>query len=94
MRPRLGNVRRNPNLPEQPRQITEPPRVHRRDGRLGADREPGAPADLERGIGSQREAHEPGQTRVVGVGNAWVFRGRHYGWMLLGAVVALSLAGM
>ena len=28
------------------------------------------------------------------VGNAWVFRGRHYGWMLLSAVVALSLAGL
>ena len=28
------------------------------------------------------------------VGNAWVFRGRHYGWMLLGAVVALARAGM
>ena len=32
---------------------------------------------------------------AVGIlGNAYVFRGRHYGWMLLSAVVALSLAGM
>ena len=32
---------------------------------------------------------------AVGIaGNAWVFRGRHYGWVLLGAVVALSLAGL
>ncbi len=28
------------------------------------------------------------------IGNAWVFRGRHPGWLLLSAVVALSLAGM
>ena len=28
------------------------------------------------------------------VGNAWVFRGRHAGWMLLGTVVALALAGL
>jgi hypothetical protein len=27
------------------------------------------------------------------VGNAWVFRGRHFGWMALSAVVALAVAG-
>jgi hypothetical protein len=26
-------------------------------------------------------------------GNAWVFRGRHFGWMALSAVVALAAAG-
>jgi hypothetical protein len=25
--------------------------------------------------------------------NAWATRGRHFGWMALGAVVALSVAG-
>jgi hypothetical protein len=27
------------------------------------------------------------------VGNAWVFRGRHFGWMALSAVAALAVAG-
>lgn len=27
------------------------------------------------------------------LGNAWVTRGRHFGWMALGAVVALAVAG-
>ncbi|MGA2054177.1 MAG: hypothetical protein ABSG88_02605 [Bradyrhizobium sp.] len=27
------------------------------------------------------------------VGNAWIFRGRHFGWMALGAVVAMAIAG-
>jgi hypothetical protein len=27
------------------------------------------------------------------VGNAWVFHGRHFGWMALSAVVALAVAG-
>jgi hypothetical protein len=27
------------------------------------------------------------------VGNAWIFRGRHFGWMALSAVVALAVAG-
>jgi hypothetical protein len=27
------------------------------------------------------------------VGNAWVFHGRHFGWMALSAVVALAMAG-
>lgn len=27
------------------------------------------------------------------VGNAWVSRGRHFGWMALSAVVALAVAG-
>ena len=27
------------------------------------------------------------------VANAWVFRGRHFGWAVLGAVVALAIAG-
>ena len=32
---------------------------------------------------------------AVGIlGNAWVFRCRHYGWVLLSTVVALSLAGL
>jgi hypothetical protein len=27
------------------------------------------------------------------IGNAWIFRGRHFGWMALSAVVALAVAG-
>ena len=27
------------------------------------------------------------------LGNAWALRGRHFGWMLLAAVVALAVAG-
>src|SRR5208337_4918279 len=27
------------------------------------------------------------------IGNAWIFRGRHFGWMALGAVVGLAVAG-
>ncbi len=27
------------------------------------------------------------------IGNAWVFRGRHFGWVTLSAVVALAVAG-
>jgi hypothetical protein len=27
------------------------------------------------------------------IGNAWIFRGRHFGWMALGAVIALAVAG-
>ena len=27
------------------------------------------------------------------VGNAWIFRGRHFGWMALSAVIALAVAG-
>jgi hypothetical protein len=27
------------------------------------------------------------------VGNAWIFRGRHFGWMALSAVIALAMAG-
>jgi hypothetical protein len=27
------------------------------------------------------------------IGNAWVFRGRHFGWMALSAVIALAVAG-
>jgi hypothetical protein len=27
------------------------------------------------------------------IGNAWIFRGRHFGWMALSAVIALALAG-
>jgi hypothetical protein len=27
------------------------------------------------------------------VGNAWIFRGRHFGWMALSAVVVLAAAG-
>jgi hypothetical protein len=31
---------------------------------------------------------------VFGIaGNAWVFRGRHFGWMALGAVVVFAVAG-
>ena len=27
------------------------------------------------------------------IGNAWIFRGRHFGWMALSAVIALAVAG-
>ena len=27
------------------------------------------------------------------IGNAWIFRGRHFGWMALSAVIALAMAG-
>jgi len=27
------------------------------------------------------------------IGNAWISRGRHFGWMALGAVIALAVAG-
>jgi hypothetical protein len=27
------------------------------------------------------------------VGNAWIFRGRHFGWMALSAVIAMAIAG-
>jgi hypothetical protein len=27
------------------------------------------------------------------IGNAWIFRGRHFGWMALGAVIVLAVAG-
>ena len=27
------------------------------------------------------------------IGNAWIFRGRHFSWMALSAVIALALAG-
>ena len=27
------------------------------------------------------------------IGNAWIFRGRHFGWMALSAVIAMALAG-
>jgi hypothetical protein len=27
------------------------------------------------------------------IGNAWIFRGRHFGWIALSAVVALAMAG-
>ncbi len=27
------------------------------------------------------------------IGNAWIFKGRHFGWMALSAVVALAVAG-
>jgi hypothetical protein len=27
------------------------------------------------------------------IGNAWIFHGRHFGWMALGAVVAMAVAG-
>ncbi len=27
------------------------------------------------------------------IGNAWVTRGRHFGWMAMGAVVAMAVAG-
>jgi hypothetical protein len=27
------------------------------------------------------------------VGNAWIFKGRHFGWMALSAVIAMAIAG-
>jgi len=27
------------------------------------------------------------------IGNAWIFRGRHFGWMALSAVIAMAIAG-
>jgi hypothetical protein len=27
------------------------------------------------------------------LGNAWIFRGRHFGWMALGAVIAMAAVG-
>jgi hypothetical protein len=33
-------------------------------------------------------------TTVYGAGNAWVSRGRHFGWALLSVVIGLALVGM
>jgi hypothetical protein len=27
------------------------------------------------------------------IGNAWIFRGRHFGWIALGAVIAMAIVG-